>query len=256
MTVTSTYDRPRSIRLLRIVAKSSLFNNKNIRPFLTKCHTAPAPDMIYDSPDNDLEKRLDMIDTGNLELLLCMETRARMDNQEKREKEQQLKKEEEAAAAAAAAAAATPRRPTKIKFELPVTPPRSKSPIKAYPKAKPVRSLPEEGLTANALRRPPPSPKPRRSSWRYLFGDRDNDDDMPLPITLGSRVRLTMRPLPTFGYVQFIGAVEFGHGEWIGVELDHGVGNCDGSVDGITYFDTDPNRGIFCKRRELEAVAE
>jgi dynactin complex subunit len=34
------------------------------------------------------------------------------------------------------------------------------------------------------------------------------------------------------------------------------VGNCDGSIDGTRYFDTDPHRGTFAKRHELEAVAE
>lgn len=226
------------------------------RPVLAKCQTAPVNDVIYDTPVNDLTHQLNMLDTGNLELLLSMETQARMDAQAQREKEQLEQSQQQETMLAP--------RPTKIKFELPVTPPRSRSPANPrlqYPRARPVRSLPEEGLTANALRHPSPANgkgKSRRVSWRHLFGDREDDDSktLPLPITLDSRVRLKLRPLPTFGYVRFIGGTDFGAGEYIGVELDHGVGNCDGCVDGVRYFDADGNRGIFCKRRDLEAVPE
>jgi hypothetical protein len=189
---------------------------KQDRPGLSKCLTAPEKPNLYDTPENSLERQLSMMDTGNLELLLSMETQARMDAQAEREKEQQLQQQQDNML--------TPR-PTRIKFELPVTPPRSRSPARlAYPRARPIRSLPDEGLTANAMRHPVPSNKPRRAGWRHLFSDRDEDESksIPLPIAIGSKVRLKMRPLPTFGHVRFIGAVEFSKGEWIGVELDHG----------------------------------
>jgi dynactin complex subunit len=32
------------------------------------------------------------------------------------------------------------------------------------------------------------------------------------------------------------------------------VGNCDGSIKGHRYFTTDPQRGIFLKRFDVEAV--
>ncbi|KAG2200159.1 hypothetical protein INT47_012440 [Mucor saturninus] len=228
------------------------------RPTLAKCQTEPNQKSVYGTPDNNLTRQLSMMDTGNLELLLSMETQARMDAQAKREQEQLQQAQEKAQESTLAP------RPTKIKFELPVTPPRSRSPANPrlqYPRARPVRSLPEEGLTANALRHPLPnnnSNKSRRVSWRHLFGDRDDEDTKPisLPINVGSRVRLKLRPLPTFGYVRFIGDVDFDKEETIGVELDHGVGNCDGSMKGKRYFTTDANRGIFCKRRDLEAVPE
>lgn len=195
----------------------------NDRPLLEKCQTEPNQKYIYDTPDNNLTRQLSMMDTGNLELLLSMETQARMDAQAKREKEQLEKAQEKAQESTLAP------RPTKIKFELPVTPPRSRSPANPrlqYPRARPVRSLPDEGLTANALRHPLPNNnnKSRRVSWRHLFGDRDDEDTKPisLPINVGSRVRLKLRPLPTFGYVRFIGDVGIDKEEYIGVELDHG----------------------------------
>ncbi|KAI7901591.1 uncharacterized protein BX663DRAFT_562075 [Cokeromyces recurvatus] len=223
-------------------------------PSLSKCYTAPdrsSSNNNNSSRHYDIHQKLNTLESSNLELLLSLETQTRLDAQEK-EKERQEREEQ--------MTPPPPPRPTRIKFELPVTPSRSRSPSSrlAYPKARPVRSLPEEGLTANALRHPINPKKPRRAGWRYLFGDRKEEENMdtPLPITLDSRVRLKMRPLPTFGYVRYIGGVEFGKGEYIGVELDHGVGNCDGSIEGKRYFDTDPNRGVFLKRRELEAVPD
>jgi hypothetical protein len=246
---------------------------KQDRPVISKCQSAPTTkNETFDTSDNNLTRQLSMMDTGNLELLLSMETQARMDAQARREKEQQEQQD-----------TALAPRPTKIKFELPVTPPRSRSPANPrlqYPRARPIRSLPEEGLTANVLRHPLPlNNKPRRAGWRQLFSDREDEESkiIPLPITLDSRVKLKLRPLPTFGYVRFISGVDFGKGEYIGVELDHGgtlcflgqfylrrlielavkiVGNNDGSVNGVQYFDTDHNRGIFCKRHDLEAVPE
>lgn len=183
------------------------------RPGLTKCSTEPNKRISY-------EHNKQMGDTGNLDLLLAMETQSRMEAQAKREEEQLEKLQLQQTMSAP--------RPTKIKFELPVTPPRSRSPTNPrlqYPRAGPVRSLPEEGLTANALRNPlKNNSKNRRAGWRHLFGDRDEDEtkNIPLPILVGSRVKLKLRPLPTFGYVRFIGEVEPEHEIYIGVELDHG----------------------------------
>ncbi|CEP11221.1 hypothetical protein [Parasitella parasitica] len=224
------------------------------RPVLGKCQTAPNAQNLYDTSPSTLQRQLSMMDTGNLDLLLSMETQARLEAQAEREKEeqQQLLVQNNMLAP----------RPTRIKFELPVTPPRSRSPARlTYPRARPVRSLPDEGLTTNTMRHSFPSsnnPKTRRTGWRHLFGDREEEEvkPTPIPITIGTKVRLKMRPLPTFGIVRYIGAVDFGRGEYIGIELDHGVGNCDGSINGARYFDTDPHRGTFAKRHELEAVAE
>ncbi|KAI8363901.1 hypothetical protein BD560DRAFT_403851 [Blakeslea trispora] len=225
----------------------SVIAQKTDRPILQKYQTTPNKPVIYDANDSSFQHHLDISNTGNLELMLSLETQARMDAQAEREKEaERIQQEQESLL--------TPPRPTRIKFELPVTPPRSRSPSRlAYPRARPIRSLPEEGLTANVARHPTNN-KTKRSGWRTLFGDREND--LPLPITIGTRVRLTKRPLPTFGYVRFIGGVHFGKGEWMGIELDHGVGNCDGSIDGQSYFKTDSSRGTFVKRHDLEAASD
>lgn len=118
----------------------------------------------------------------DLDLLLSMETQARMDALAEKEK--------------------TTVRMTTIKFDLPPTPPRL-----SYPKT---RSLPEEGSIENERR------SRKKPSWKSLFGEQ-----VEAYVTLEARVRLRLRPLPTFGYVKYIGGVEFGKGEWIGIELDH-----------------------------------
>ncbi|OBZ85104.1 Dynactin subunit 1 [Choanephora cucurbitarum] len=217
----------------------SLATEKKIeRPVLQQYQSVPNKPAVYDFQLNN---------TGNLELMLSLETQARIDAQAEREREEAERKLEQENLL-------TPPRPTRIKFELPVTPPRSRSPSRlAYPRARPIRSLPEEGLTANAARL---TNKTKKSGWRTLFKGEDEEDDLPTPITIGTRVRLLKRPLPTFGHVRFIGGVHFGKGEWIGIELDHGVGNCDGSIDGQSYFDTDSNRGTFVKRHDLEATSD
>ncbi|RCH91142.1 CAP-GLY domain-containing linker protein 1, partial [Rhizopus stolonifer] len=160
------------------------------------------------------EERVD-----DLELLLSMETQTRVDALVEKD--------------------STPKRPTTIKFELPTLPLRATN----YPRTTANQPLPEEGLIANERRK-------KRLSWKNLF----KEEEVIAYVTMDARVRLKMRPLPTFGYVKYIGGVGFGKGEWVGIELDHRVGNCDGSMNGQRYFITDHHRGIFCKRNDLEAV--
>jgi len=57
------------------------------------------------------------------------------------------------------------------------------------------------------------------------------------------------------GVVRFIGETEFGDGVYYGVELISGEGDCDGSVDDVTYFECAANRGVFVKRRTLRRIA-
>ena len=47
------------------------------------------------------------------------------------------------------------------------------------------------------------------------------------------------------GFVRFLGRVKFAAGEWVGVELIHGDGEHDGSIDGFRYFRCAQNHGVF-----------
>ena len=53
------------------------------------------------------------------------------------------------------------------------------------------------------------------------------------------------------GYIQFIGDTKFARGEWAGVVLDNYDGKNDGSINGIRYFQCEPNRGIFARLYRL-----
>ncbi|KAI8883297.1 hypothetical protein K501DRAFT_285424, partial [Backusella circina FSU 941] len=183
-------------------------------PQLSRSQTTPNIE-----PTDNLEE-VNKVNTNNLDLLLSMETQERVEALAERKREelvQQKKKDSEMLSP----------RPTAIKFELPVTPPRSRSPTRlAYPRARPIRSLPEEGLVANVKRHPVPVQKPKRQGWRTIFGDRDEENprNKGIPITLNTRVKLTKRPLPTFGIVKYMGEIGLDEGVYFGIELDHGVG--------------------------------
>lgn len=62
------------------------------------------------------------------------------------------------------------------------------------------------------------------------------------------------------GVVAFVGETQFKEGEWAGVVLETNDGKNDGSLNGVTYFVTEPNRGIFCRlnklTREPQVVSE
>eukprot|EP00124_Ichthyophonus_hoferi_P000646 Ihof_evm17s25 gene=Ihof_evmTU17s25 len=49
------------------------------------------------------------------------------------------------------------------------------------------------------------------------------------------------------GILRFYGTTSFASGMWCGVELPQGGGKNDGSVNGILYFDCDPDCGVFVK---------
>uniref|UniRef100_A0A0X3NS26 CAP-Gly domain-containing protein n=1 Tax=Schistocephalus solidus TaxID=70667 RepID=A0A0X3NS26_SCHSO len=58
------------------------------------------------------------------------------------------------------------------------------------------------------------------------------------------------------GVVAFIGTTQFAPGEWIGVRLNAPNGKNDGTVDGIRYFDCEPQYGLFTRRNLLRPIAE
>jgi hypothetical protein len=230
------------------------------------------PSVPEDEDDDILASKLKDITACDMELLLSMETQARMDAQEERDHKNSF-------------VPPPPSRTSTIKFELPVTPPRSKSPDT---KRQHRWSLPDESLlrSETAPEKPKKKKSNRLSRWSRIIligqeSDASCSDDSASDeqvessavMAVGIKVKLIKRPLPTMGTIKYIGPVTmYGvTGEWIGVELEsrgkmmcvsfekswtqlffsYLVGNTNGSVEGYQYFLTDPQRGIFVKREDL-----
>ncbi|KAI8077801.1 uncharacterized protein BX664DRAFT_389394 [Halteromyces radiatus] len=232
-------------------------SKSEIAPPLSPSKHVKPPTVTIDQPSETKEEKAKTSIMNNnqtsfdLNTLLSLETQQRLDAQTERDKSTD-----------------TPPRPTRLKFALPETPTRSRSPNNqhiTYPRARPYRSLSAEGdrrqdesggRTKSGRRRR------RHRRWSLLMGSDTDDDDekeereraMKRHLEIGTYVRLIKRPLPTYGHVKYIGPVGNEPGDWIGVELEHRVGNCDGSIKGQHYFKTDPQRGIFLKRFDVEAV--
>ena len=68
---------------------------------------------------------------------------------------------------------------------------------------------------------------------------------------LGDRILVNESKL---GTLQFCGTVEFAGGTWAGVELDEPDGKNDGTVNGITYFTTEPGFGVMVPTNKIEKV--
>ncbi|CAO3701141.1 hypothetical protein G6F70_007334 [Rhizopus microsporus] len=132
-------------------------------------------------------------------------------------------------------------RPSRLKFELPVTPARSRSPSKPTLTAK----MAKGGHTG----------KGRRPRWSIGSSDISDDDEADNNVLgIGDKIKLLNRPLPTLGTIKYIGPVEFAEGPYIGVELESRLGKSDGSVDGVRYFYTDPQRALFVRPSDLEIL--
>lgn len=58
------------------------------------------------------------------------------------------------------------------------------------------------------------------------------------------------------GVIAFIGETKFKEGEWFGVILETADGKNNGTVDGVSYFQTEENRGIFCRSSKLSKTQQ
>ena len=224
-------NKPRRSASIATTSRSSIYSQPH-RPR----HSAPMniDPKTTDTYDHDLATKFgDNVMINDLELLLSMETQARMDALEEREEQLQ-------------------RRTTTLKFELPPTP-RSimiddTPTIPKRPNSVPVSDSPTSSkgwrrkiwiptTTSSPVKRSNSvttstvssrhgelnTNSTTNSTASSLCSKEEIDDKTCIPQTLdlGSRVRLLRRPLPTYGHVRFIGTVDFAPGEeWIGVELD------------------------------------
>ena len=205
-----------------------------------------------DEDDQMLATKLRDITACDMDLLLSLETQARMDVQE--EKERKLQEIN---------STITTKRPSRLKFDIPVTPPRSRSPdSKNFHAIRQRRwSLPEDATQQQQKQQPQTDVVTKKKGsnnrlprWSRLIKQQqqeeaknnqliysnnnnnnnnnsgsgseddcstsDNNSDLQTDIIIGSKVKLFKRPLPIIGTVKYIGKVHFDTGEWLGIELD------------------------------------
>lgn len=53
------------------------------------------------------------------------------------------------------------------------------------------------------------------------------------------------------GYIAFIGETQFKEGIWAGIILDSNDGKNNGTINNVTYFKTEENRGVFCRLNKI-----
>jgi hypothetical protein len=53
------------------------------------------------------------------------------------------------------------------------------------------------------------------------------------------------------GVIAFIGETQFKEGLWAGIILDTAEGKNNGTLNGVTYYNTEENRGVFCRLSKL-----
>lgn len=146
----------------------------------------------------------------------------------------------------------TPKRESRLRFELPDIPPRSPPPTPSIVRTASMvssRCAPDthagSPIAINKLRRRrrrrSASPDPASLSpiaklghwWRHSWllhsnvDDMDNNDheqekqnEKPIEPVLGAKVELLRRPLPMRGTIRYIGEVHFALGTYVGVELE------------------------------------
>lgn len=72
------------------------------------------------------------------------------------------------------------------------------------------------------------------------------------PLELGDRVLFNGK----YGVLAFLGVTQFAKGNWAGVILDSLEGKNNGSVNGVQYFECEPNRGLFAKQEKIKFVSK
>ncbi|KAG2227451.1 hypothetical protein INT45_007476 [Circinella minor] len=148
----------------------------------------------------------------------------------------------------------TSLRQTRLKFELPTTPLRAKSPVQKPFLASSSQSLSNDGSSHSRRGK-----STRKSRWGIGGSNSDISDDeelvtMVTPV-IGAKVELLRRPLPTLGTIKYVGSVSFARGTWVGVELESRLGKNDGQIEGVRYFRTDPQRGVFVKIDDFKVIS-
>lgn len=102
----------------------------------------------------------------------------------------------------------------------------------------PVRQAPS-GASKGSPKQAPPSPQqPEAKEMELGIGDR---------VLVGG-----VKP----GTIAFLGPTQFARGVWAGIVLDTKDGKNNGCVNGVQYFECEPNKGLFARPEKLEMLAK
>lgn len=126
------------------------------------------------------------------------------------------------------------------------------------PSMPPPNSRPNPPVEASAKKRPMPrGPPPNQANFHV---QRTQDDaksnasvqsamsEVAHDLVVGNRVLVGGdRP----GVIAFLGTTLFSRGEWAGVILDEPLGKNNGVVQGVQYFQCEPNHGVFARPQNL-----
>ncbi|KAI8097102.1 uncharacterized protein BX664DRAFT_72887 [Halteromyces radiatus] len=231
-----------------------------------------------------LAEKLRVIRADDMELLLSMETQARMDHlDEQRERQKALENSDN-----------QHHHPKRLKFALPETPlrdpPSSSSSPSLHPESSPDNnttiihpatsicinktnthndedgytplakrwSLPEDAIRQDMKKKSKLSTSLAPSKWtRYLLPSANRSDASSVYPSTISTTKSNHVPPSTVTSIDASRRAPLRYGckvKWIGVELESAVGKTDGSVDGQRYFYTGPYRGSFLTKDELMIV--
>ena len=121
--------------------------------------------------------------------------------------------------------------------------PRPSSALRAPTNSSRILNTPTNQLTSSSTK--PPVPKFVPSQPVSL---------QSILTPTGKNIQLQMRVLclnKHKGKVSFIGRTSFAEGQWYGITLDDADGKNNGSVQGIQYFECEPNFGLFVRQHQI-----
>ncbi|CAF1001129.1 unnamed protein product [Rotaria magnacalcarata] len=107
---------------------------------------------------------------------------------------------------------------------------------------------PKPANTAKSGLRPPQQPSTTVTSSQQASPT--EGDSSTSQYAVGDRITTNGKP----GTIAFIGPTKFAEGEWIGIILDDVQGKNDGSYEGTRYFETEANRGLFCRSTKIQRL--
>lgn len=88
------------------------------------------------------------------------------------------------------------------------------------------------------------------------FQDEEEEaDETSVLLVIGDHVACRTDEGIATGTIRYLGETVLGTGKWIGVELLASMGNCNGTVQDIMYFQAAPKRGVFLRKHDVQCIA-